>query len=141
MIGALLCFTLAVVADAVGIELLATLIDGAVEDADLGQFWGPAAIWAAVTLGAASLTYAGSILTAGAAERVSRRVRAQTHEHLLTVAPEELDRRHLGDLLSRVVDDTEDVEHLTVTGPIEAAGAVLAVVVFGVAAWRSFNEN
>ncbi|GLY17535.1 protein-tyrosine-phosphatase [Kineosporia sp. NBRC 101677] len=136
MIGALLCFTLAVVADAVGIELLATLIDGAVEDADLGQFWGPAAIWAAVTLGAASLTYVGSILTAGAAERVSRRVRAQTHEHLLTVAPEELDRRHLGDLLSRVVDDTEDVEHLTVTGPIEAAGAVLAVVVFGVAAWR-----
>ncbi|GAB3252167.1 ABC transporter ATP-binding protein [Kineosporia babensis] len=136
MAGALLAFTLAVVADAIGIELLADLIDGAVEDADLEQFWGPAGIWAGVTLVAAVLTYLGSVLTASAAERFSRRLRAQTHDHLLTLAPEELDRRALGDVLSRVVDDTEDVEHLTVTGVIDAAGSVIAVVIFGVAAWR-----
>ncbi|GAB6897312.1 ABC transporter ATP-binding protein [Kineosporia succinea] len=136
MAGALLAFTLAVVADAIGIELLSTLIDGAVEDADLSQFWHPAAIWAGITLCAAALTYLGSVLTASAAERFSRRLRAQTHDHLLTVAPEELDRRALGDVLSRVVDDTEDVEHLTVTGIIDAAGSALAVVIFGIAAWR-----
>ncbi|MBT0769214.1 ABC transporter ATP-binding protein [Kineosporia sp. J2-2] len=136
MAGALLCFTLAVVADAIGIELLSTLIDGAVENADLDQFWHPAAIWAVVTLAAAALTYAGSVLTASASERFSRRLRAHTHDHLLTVAPEELDRRALGDVLSRVVDDTEDVEHLTVSGAVSTAGSALAVVIFGIAAWR-----
>lgn len=136
MAAALLCFTLAVIGDAIGIDLLATLIDGAVENADLDEFWGPAAIWAGITLGAATLTYLGSVLTASAAQRFSRQLRARTHDHLLTVAPEELDRRRLGDVLSRVVDDTEEVEELTVTGLIDAAASILAVVVFGVAAWR-----
>jgi len=134
MSGALAAFTLAVIADAIGIELLSTLIDGAVEKGDLKEFWRPAEIWAMVTLAAASLTYLGSVLTASAAERFSQRLRAQTHDHLLTVAPEELDRRQLGDVLSRVVDDTEEVEHLTVTGLIDAAGSALAVVIFGAAA-------
>ncbi|MBT0769215.1 ABC transporter ATP-binding protein [Kineosporia sp. J2-2] len=135
VVGAMACYTLALVGDAVGVELLATLIDGAVENANLDEFWRPAGIWAGITLGAATLTYLGSVLTASAAERFSRRLRALTHDHLLTVAPEELDRRALGDVLSRVVDDTEEVEHLTVTGLLDAACSVIAVIIFGVAAF------
>ncbi len=133
--AALICYTLAVVGDAVGVELLATLIDGAVENAELNEFWTPAAIWASVTFGAALLTYAGSVLAASAAEQFSRRLRAHAHDHLLTVAPEQLDQRRLGDVLSRVVDDTEEVEHLVVTGLLGAACSVLAVLVFGAAAF------
>jgi ATP-binding cassette subfamily B protein len=134
--AALICYTLAVVGDAAGVELLATLIDGAVENGNLSQFWTPAGIWAALTFGAALLTYAGSVLTASAAERFSRRLRAQAHDHLLTVAPEQLDQHRLGDVLSRVVDDTEEVEHLVVTGLLGAACSILAVAVFGAAALR-----
>ncbi|GAA3639586.1 ABC transporter ATP-binding protein [Kineosporia mesophila] len=134
--AALIFYTAAVTGDAIGVGLLATLIDGAVENGSLEEFWHPAALWAAITLGAALLTYLGSVLTASAAERFSRRLRARTHDHLLTVAPEELDRRRLGDVLSRVVDDTEEVEHLVVTGLLDAACSILAVIVFGVAAFR-----
>jgi ATP-binding cassette subfamily B protein len=133
--AALFCYTLAVVGDAVGVELLATLIDGAVENGDLQEFWTPAAIWASITFGAALLTYAGSVLTASAAEQFSRRLRAHAHDHLLTVAPEQLDQHRLGDVLSRVVDDTEEVEHLVVTGLLGAACSILAVTIFGVAAF------
>jgi ATP-binding cassette subfamily B protein len=134
MAGALLAFTLAVVGDAIGINLLSRLIDGALADGRLTEYWHPAAIWAGVTLLAAGLTYTGSVLSASAAERFDLRLRAQAQEHLLTVSPEELDNRRLGDVLSRVVNDVEDVEHLTVTGLIDAASCAIAVIIFGAAA-------
>jgi ATP-binding cassette subfamily B protein len=134
MAAALVVFCLAALGDAVGIDMLSQLIDGALKHGSLSEYWQPAALWAVITLGAATCTYAGSVLTASAAERFDVTLRARTYEHLLTLSPESLDRQPLGDLLSRVVDDVEDVEHLVVTGLIDAAACAGAAAIFGTAA-------
>src|SRR5690348_2941325 len=65
---AVVLYSLATVADAVGIAMLSELVDGALSDGDLDSFWSPAGLWAAVVLAAACVTYSASLLSTYASE-------------------------------------------------------------------------
>lgn len=134
MAAAVLLFSLATVADAVGVAMLSELVDGALTDGDLDAFWSPAGLWAAVVLVAACVTYSASMLSTYASESFGVGVRADTYAHLLRLSPETLDRHPTGDLLSRVVDDVDEVEGLVVTGLIDVTSCVVGALVFGGAA-------
>jgi ATP-binding cassette subfamily B protein len=134
MAAAVLMYSLATLADAVGVSMLSELIDGALTDGDLDAFWGPAGLWAVVVLVAAVVMYTAALLSSYASESFGVGVRADTYAHLLRLSPETLDQHPTGDLISRVVDDVDEVEALVVTGMIDVAAGTVGVLVFGGAA-------
>jgi ATP-binding cassette, subfamily B, bacterial len=91
-----------------------------------GAYLGLAVILAAVSFG-------DEYLAAWVGERFLLDLRAHVFEHLQTLSPDQLDRRRLGDVLSRLGGDAQAIERFVLSGMGDAISAVMRIAFFGVA--------
>jgi ABC-type multidrug transport system fused ATPase/permease subunit len=81
----------------------------------------------------AALSFADEYLAAWVGERFLLELRVQVFEHVQELGPSTLDRRRLGDLITRLTGDVAAIETFLLTGFAEAIGALARVVFFSAA--------
>ncbi|GAA3739709.1 ABC transporter ATP-binding protein [Streptomyces tremellae] len=128
------CAMLAALAGTAGILLFGRLTDTALAAGSVGAFWGPAAAWLAAAVLGAVVGYAGNTTAAWLAERFVMRLRERVFSHVLKQPPHFFQRHRHGDLVERLTGDVEAIEHMAVTGVVQAVAAVFGVLFYGIAA-------
>jgi ABC-type multidrug transport system fused ATPase/permease subunit len=130
----------------IGLSLLVALLIPLVEAAEIWMFklvvddvlvprdLGPLAAIAAATVGIVVtrgiLSFADEYLAAWVGERFVLDLRTHTFGQLICGTPDTMERRRLGDTLSRVTSDVDAVEGIVVSGVAEALSATVRIVVF-----------
>jgi ATP-binding cassette subfamily B protein len=100
----------------------------------LAGFWTLAAAWLGIAAASAAAMFAGGYLTSLARERFLLRLRDAVFGHAQRLSLDFFDRRRLGDLMVRLVEDLEVVENLVSSGLAEVAAAAVSVLLFATAA-------
>lgn len=79
-----------------------------------------------------------ALLLDGTAEAIGHNLRVRLYSHLIRLPLQAHRRRHLGDLLTRLLDDIQRVQEATVTAPITLIREALgAAVLLAIAIWMS----
>jgi ATP-binding cassette, subfamily B, bacterial len=124
-------FLLAVPAvEAAQVWLFKVLVDEALVPADLGPLGWIALIYVALFLVGAVLSFGDEYLSAWIGERFILSVRRRVYGHLLRQSPDVLDRRRLGDVLTRVTGDVQTIESFLLGGLGEGISALARIVLF-----------
>jgi ATP-binding cassette subfamily B protein len=106
----------------------------------LAGFWTPAGLWLAVTAAAGIAMFTGDYLTSLASERVLLRLRDAVFTHAQELPPDFFDKRRLGDLMVRLVDDVATIEGLIASGLAGTISSAISIVIFATAAaWISWS--
>jgi ATP-binding cassette subfamily B protein len=100
----------------------------------LAGFWTLAAAWTGIAAAAAAAMFAGGYLTSLAKERFLLRLRDSVFGHAQRLSLDFFDRRRLGDLMVRLIEDLEAIESLVSSGLAATAAAAVSVVLFAAAA-------
>lgn len=111
--------------------LFKVLVDEALVPADLGPIGWIALAYLGLFIAGATLSFADEYLGAWVGERFVLSVRRRTYGHLLRESPDVLDRRRLGDVLSRVTADVQTIEGFMLAGLGEGISAVARILLFG----------
>jgi ATP-binding cassette subfamily B protein len=121
------------IVEAAEIWLFKLLVDDVLVPGDLAPLaWlAPAALGLALLGGLAS--FVDDYLAAWTGERFLLSLRSRFYGHLLTLSPETLDRRRLGDLVSRLTSDIQAIESFVLGGVGDAISALLRLLIFTVA--------
>ncbi|MEJ8279317.1 ABC transporter ATP-binding protein [Pseudonocardia spirodelae] len=98
------------------IGLFQVLVDDVLTPADFRPFPMLAATYLALTLLTGVVSYVDSYLSAWTAERFVLGLRVELFAHLGELSAPYLDRRPLGDVLSRIGSDVAEIEELVLTG-------------------------
>jgi ABC-type multidrug transport system fused ATPase/permease subunit len=117
--------------EAAQVWLFMVLVDEALVPADLGPLGWIALAYLALFLAGAVLSFADEYLGAWVGERFVLSVRRRLYGHLLRQSPDVLDRRRLGDVLSRVTGDVQTIESFLLAGLGEAISAFARIALFG----------
>ncbi|MCC6314696.1 MAG: ABC transporter ATP-binding protein [Thermomicrobiales bacterium] len=128
-----LSLVLAAVAPAIEtavIWLYGLLIDDVLVPADLGALGPIALAYLALTLGGGVVAFASSYLGAWVGERVLLDLRLRVFRHLQALPPAFFERQRLGDVLTRLTDDVDEVESLLVSDGAAALEYALKIVFF-----------
>lgn len=112
------------------IALYGRLIDDVLAPRDLAAFPAIAGAYLGLTLLSGLVSFADGVVSAQASEQFLAAIRARIFAHLQRLTPEFFAERQRGDLVNRVVADTEDVEELLISGPAEVVGLLLRIAVF-----------
>jgi ABC-type multidrug transport system fused ATPase/permease subunit len=126
---------LALIAAGVAVEtaeifLFKVVVDEVLVPGDLGPLpWIAAACVALLLLGGA-IALADDLLNTWLGERFLLAMRTRVFGHLLTLSPDALDRRRLGDVLTRLGGDVAAIESFVLSGVASAFAAVLQIVFF-----------
>src|SRR5918999_2713215 len=86
---------------------------------------------AGLLLAAGAVSLADDLLSTWLAERFLLGLRTRVFSHLLTLTPDALDRRRLGDVLTRLGEDVAAIERFVLSGVATALAAVLSIGFFG----------
>ncbi len=113
--------------------LFKLVVDRVLVPRDLGPLGGLALLLAAVTLADGGVAFADRVLSTSVSERFLLALRSRVLRHALGLSPDTLERRRLGDVLSRLTGDTGAVESFLVSGLTAALGDVLRVLFFATA--------
>jgi ABC-type multidrug transport system fused ATPase/permease subunit len=116
--------------ETVEIWLFRIVVDDVLTPGDLSLLPTLAAAFIGLVLATAVLSFVDDVVSTLVSERFTLGVRRSLYSHLLRQPPDALDRRHLGDLLSRVSGDVAAVEGLMVAAPGEIISAVVRLVLF-----------
>ena len=117
--------------EAAQVWLFKILVDEALVPADLGPLgWIIIAYLALFALGAV-FSFADDYLSAWVGERFILSIRRRLYRHLLGQSPDVLDRRRLGDVLTRVSGDVQTIESFLLGGVGEAISAFARIAIFG----------
>jgi ATP-binding cassette subfamily B protein len=135
LVAALALLCAAAGCDTAVVYTFTTIVDDAVASSSTSSIWGPAALWAALTLVGGLLTAAGGALLVGAAERVVQRIREATFAQLQRLGPSFHARHAPGDLVARLTNDVDDVEALVSSGLVTTLVAIGTALCFTVAAF------
>ncbi|MBO3749865.1 ABC transporter ATP-binding protein [Streptosporangiaceae bacterium NEAU-GS5] len=125
----------AALCEVAAIGLFAVITDQVLSQGDLGAFWKPAFSWLGLAVVAGAASFAGSYITALAAERFLLKLRDRVFAHLQTLTPDFFNNRRLGDLMARLTDDIEAIEELVGSGLVKALTTGLSVIFFAAAAF------
>jgi ATP-binding cassette subfamily B protein len=126
-----LLFLLAVPAvEAAQVWLFKVLVDEALVPADLGPLGWIALVYLALFLVAAVVSFGDEYLGAWIGERFVLAVRRSVYRHLLRQSPDVLDRRRLGDVLTRVTGDVQTIESFLLGGLGEGISALARIALF-----------
>ena len=133
--GALIVSVLVLLAvpmvEAAQVWLFKILVDEALVPADLGPLgWIIIAYLALFAFGAV-FSFADDYLSAWVGERFILSIRRRLYRHLLGQSPDVLDRRRLGDVLTRVSGDVQTIESFLLGGVGEAISAFARIAIFG----------
>jgi ABC-type multidrug transport system fused ATPase/permease subunit len=126
---------LALIAAGVAVEtaeifLFKVVVDDVLVPGDLGPLpWIAAACVGLLLLGGA-IALADDLLNTWLGERFLLAMRTRVFGHLLTLSPDSLDRRRLGDVLTRLGGDVAAIESFVLSGVASAFAAVLQIVFF-----------
>jgi ABC-type multidrug transport system fused ATPase/permease subunit len=112
------------------IWLFQVVVDEVLAPGDLALLPTLAAAFLFLVLMTALLSFIDDVVSTLVSERFTLAVRRAVFEHLLRQPPDSLDRRHLGDLLSRVSGDVSTIGGLMVSAPGEILSAVIRAVLF-----------
>ena len=126
---------LALIAAGVAVEtaeifLFKLVVDEVLVPGDLGPLlWIAGACVGLLLLGGA-IALADDLLNTWLGERFLLTMRTRVFGHLLTLSPDALDRRRLGDVLTRLGGDVAAIESFVLSGVASAFAAVLQIVFF-----------
>ena len=126
---------LALIAAGVAVEtaeifLFKVVVDEVLVPGDLGPLpWIAAACVGLLLLGGA-IALADDLLNTWLGERFLLAMRTRVFGHLLTLSPDALDRRRLGDVLTRLGGDVAAIESFVLSGVASAFAAVLQIAFF-----------
>ena len=126
---------LALIAAGVAVEtaeiyLFKLVVDDVLVPGELGPLvWIGAATVGLLLLGGA-LALADDLLNTWLGERFLLTMRTRVFGHLLSLSPHALDRRRLGDVLTRLGGDVAAIESFVLSGVASAFAAVLQIVFF-----------
>lgn len=118
---------------AVEIWLFQVLVDTVLVPQDLSPLPGLFLAFVALNLGSGALSYVDEYLAARVGGAFVARLRSRLFAHLHTLSLPALNRRRLGDLVSRLSGDVGAIESLFVTELTRAVSAVFRVLFFTVA--------
>jgi ATP-binding cassette, subfamily B, bacterial len=129
-----------------GCELGSVIVFSMITDRVLGKgghlaaFWTLACWWLGIVGVAAVAMFIGNYVTSLASERFALRLRDDVFGHAQLMPPDFFDKRHLGDLMVRLVDDVAMIEETASSGVLSAATSAMSVALFSTAAfiisWR-----
>ncbi len=116
--------------ETVEIWLFQVVVDDVLAPGDLSSLPALAAAFIILTLVAGLLSFMDDVISTHVSERFTLAVRGAVFRHLLRQPPDALDRRHVGDTLSRVSGDVSAVDGLMVSAPGEIVSAVTRATLF-----------
>jgi ABC-type multidrug transport system fused ATPase/permease subunit len=119
--------------EAVEIWLFKLVVDDVLTPRDLGALVPLALAYVALALGGAVFTTADRYLATWIGERYTLDLRGRVFSHVQRLSAGDIDRRRLGDLVTRVDSDVASIETITIIAPTQALTAVLRIVFFGAA--------
>jgi len=129
-----------------GCELGSVIVFSMITDRVLGKgghlaaFWTLAYWWLGIVAVAAVVMFVGNYATSLASERFALRLRDDVFGHAQRMPPDFFDKRHLGDLMVRLVDDVAMIEETASSGVLSTAISALSAALFSAAAfiisWR-----
>ena len=126
----LLLIALGVAIETAEIYLFKLVVDEVLVPAELGPLvWIGAACAGLLLLGGA-VALADDALGTWLGERFLLAMRQRVFGHLLTLSPDALDRRRLGDVLTRLGGDVAAIESFVLSGVADALAAVLSIGFF-----------
>jgi ATP-binding cassette, subfamily B, bacterial len=103
-------------------------------DHRIGGFWVLAAAWLGIAVATAAAMFAGGYLSSLVRERFLLRLRDSVFAHAQRLSLDFFDRRRLGDLMVRLIDDLEVIEGLVCSGLGGMAAAAASLLLFAAAA-------
>lgn len=125
---------------AVTIWMFKVLVDRVLVPNDLGAFWWIAGIYLAITAVAGAASFVNSYLSRWLAQHFVLGLRTDVFAHLHSLSLDVLERRRLGDVLSRLTSDVNAVEQLVVSGVTRSLGNMLRIFLFtGLLFWLSWQ--
>jgi ATP-binding cassette, subfamily B, bacterial len=116
--------------EAAQVWLFKVLVDEALVPADLGPLGWIALAYVGLFLAGAVFSFADEYLGAWVGERFVLSVRRRLYGHLLHQSPDVLDRRRLGDLVTRLNGDVQTIESFMLAGIGEAISASARIAIF-----------
>ncbi len=116
------------------------LVDRVLVPKDLGAFWWIAGIYLGITAIAGAASFANSYLSRWLAQHFVLGLRTDVFAHLHSLSLDVLERRRLGDVLSRLTSDVNAVEQLVVSGVTRSLGNIVRIFLFtGLLFWLSWQ--
>src|SRR5919108_653656 len=112
------------------IFLFKLVVDEVLVPGELGPLVWIGAATAGLLLAAGAVALADDLLSTWLAERFLLGLRTRVFGHLLTLTPDALDRRRLGDVLTRLGGDVAAIESFVLSGVARALAAVLQIGFF-----------
>ncbi|MFT3714827.1 MAG: ABC transporter ATP-binding protein [Gordonia sp. (in: high G+C Gram-positive bacteria)] len=135
LLGAAALLLLAAASDAVGVFVLADLVDGALHAHTWWGFGRLALLWIGLTAASSAADYFGALLSTAASERIVLSLRSRVFAHVQKLSPVTHRRRGLGDLVVRHSSDLEALEHLIASGLLGLVVASVNIVGLVIAAF------
>lgn len=138
LLAAGVLFLVAAACDAVGVFVLADVVDTALGVSSLAALVPLISMWFAVSAVSAVSDYIGQVTASRESEKIVLTLRDTVFAHVQRMSPTAHRRRGIGDLVVRHTSDLEAVEHALSSGLLSAVvAAVNAVALVGVAWWMS----
>lgn len=113
------------------IWLFQLVVDDVLIPRNLSKLWWLAALYIGLNLLSGLISYLNEYLSSWVGERFLLRLRGRLFEHILRLDPDLLQKRKLGDTLSRFTSDVTAIESFVLWGVTDVASAVLRILFFG----------
>ena len=117
--------------EAAEIWLFGVVVDEVLVPRDLGMLVPVALAYVGLALLGAMLAFGDDVLATWIGERFLLDVRTHLLAHVQRLAPHTLDRRRLGDTLSRITSDVAAIESFLLAGIANGISAIVRILIFG----------
>ena len=117
--------------EAAEIWMFKLVVDEVLVPRELAPLLWIALAYAGLTLLGGLLSFGDDYLAAWVGERFLLRLRSRVYEHVQTLSSHTLDRRRLGDLLTRLTGDIQAIEGFLLAGIGEGVAAAARILFFG----------
>jgi ATP-binding cassette, subfamily B, bacterial len=133
IVAALVLIAIGQAIDAALIWMFKVVVDDVLVPRDLGAFAWVAVAYVGLTLVGGAASFADDYLSTWVGERFLLSLRTAFFRHVQALSLGFLDRRRLGDVISRITGDISAIETLVLSGVADALSYLLRIVFFGVA--------
>ena len=127
---ALVLIAAGVAVETAEIYLFKLVVDEVLVPGEIGPLAWIAAACVGLLLLGGGIALADDLLNTWLGERFLLTMRTRVFDHLLTLTPDALDKRRLGDVLTRLGGDVAAIESFVLSGVATALAAVLQIVFF-----------
>lgn len=116
--------------ETVEIWLFKVVVDEVLTPGDLGALGWIAALYAALAVGGALIQFGDQYLAAWVGERFVLDLRARVFTHAQRLSAADIDKRRVGDLVTRINSDVAAIETVALTGITEFLSSAFRIVFF-----------